>query len=317
MTHANGLRGVLALLLVMAVGPTLAQVPTLQGWTLLMVDDFNGAAGHGPDAAHWTVDLGHHYAGGPLNWGTQEIESYTADPANLALDGLGHLAITPLRDAQGQWTSGRIESKAVFKPAAGHILRIEARIQMPGVTGAAALGYWPAFWALGSSFRTDGAWPGAGEFDVMENVNGLDSVWGILHCGVYPLGPCGEPNGIGSRVPCPNTTCYGEFHTYTFEWDRRTYPEELRWSVDGQPANRVSQTMLPEATWTALTAQDGYFVLLNVAMGGGFSYIMAGGVPTPTATTEPGHPMVVDYVGVWTQGKVAGPRDAKTPASQP
>lgn len=32
-------------------------------------------------------------------------------------------------------------------------------------------------------------WPGVGEFDIMENVNGIDRVWGVLHCGVNPGGP--------------------------------------------------------------------------------------------------------------------------------
>jgi beta-glucanase (GH16 family) len=42
---------------------------------------------------------------------------------------------------------------------------------MPNVTGNAALGYWPAFWALGSPYRGNYQnWPGIGEFDVMENV---------------------------------------------------------------------------------------------------------------------------------------------------
>ena len=69
---------------------------------------------------------------------------------NVSLDGNGNLRITPLRDAAGNWTSGRIETNRTdFQPPAGGKLRVEARIQMPNVTGAAAQGYWPAFWMLG------------------------------------------------------------------------------------------------------------------------------------------------------------------------
>ncbi|RDI35035.1 hypothetical protein [Lentzea flaviverrucosa] len=46
--------------------------------------------------------------------------------------------------ANGEWTSGRIETRrANSKAPAGGVLRIESRLQMPNVTGAAALGYWP------------------------------------------------------------------------------------------------------------------------------------------------------------------------------
>lgn len=281
-----------------------AQVPTPEGegWTLLFADDFNGPANSLPSSVNWRIDTGTQYPNGPAQWGTHEIETYTRNPANLRLDGQGHLLITPQRDRLGNWTSARIETQQdTFKAMPGQVLHIEARIQMPAVTGDAALGYWPAFWALGGNFRQRMNWPQAGEFDIMESVNGLDRVWGILHCGVNPDGPCGEPFGIGSNLPCPNTACTAGFHTYAFEWDRRTAPEELRWMVDGQIVNRVMENQLPPATWQELTQQNGYFIILNVAMGGGFSYAMAGGKPTPTATTEPGHPMVVDYVSVWTR----------------
>ena len=63
---------------------------------------------------------------------------------------------------------------------------------MPNVTGAAALGYWPAFWMLGSPNRADRwSWPGIGEFDIMENVQGLNWSYDVLHCGFW------EPPGTG------------------------------------------------------------------------------------------------------------------------
>jgi hypothetical protein len=278
------------------------QVPAPQGWVLQWSDDFSGAAGTLPSSSRWRFDTGHSYPNGPANWGTSEAESYTDDPRNIHLDGQGHLLIIPLRDATGHWTSARIESvQDNFMAPDGGMLRIESRIQMPNVVGAQALGYWPAFWALGSSYRADMAWPRSGELDIMESVNGLDSVWGILHCGIVPGGPCGEPEGIGSRLPCPHGTCTGAFHTYTFEWNRSITPERMRWFVDGVQINQVTENQLSPSVWHELTAQRGYFVLLDVAMGGGFSFAMAGWRPTPTPTTEPGHAMLVDYVAVWTR----------------
>jgi beta-glucanase (GH16 family) len=287
----------------MGLSPTVfaGSIPASPGWNLEWSDDFSGPAGTPPSSDNWRIDQGHSYPNGPADWGTHEIESYTADPTNLQLDGQGHLVITPLRDANGQWTSGRVETvRDNFTAPDGGALRMEARIQMPDVIGDKALGYWPAFWALGSNFRVDGAWPHAGEFDIMENVNGLDNVWGILHCGIEPGGPCGEPFGIGSHLPCPHEACTVSFHAYTFEWDRSITPERLRWFVDGQLVNQVGENQLPASTWRELTDQRGYFLLLDVAIGGGFSFAMSGR-STPTPATEPGHPMVVDYVAVWTR----------------
>lgn len=288
--------------LITLVAPAWAgNVPTQPGWDLQWSDDFSGAAGSLPSRDNWRFDEGHSYPNGPANWGTSEIERYTADVSNIHLDGQGHLLLIPQRDANGQWTSARIETvRDNFIAPDGGAVRMEARIHMPDVIGPQALGYWPAFWALGSNYRADGAWPHAGEFDIMENVNGLDNVWGILHCGVNPGGPCGEPFGIGSHLPCPHEACTASFHAYTFEWDRSITPERLRWYVDGQLVNQVGENQLPASTWRDLTDQRGYFLILDVAIGGGFSFAMAGR-PTPAPDTAPGHAMVIDYVAVWTR----------------
>lgn len=292
----------LALFTLLLTCAAYAGVPDRPGWTLQFADDFNGAAGSLPSDKVWRFDLGHAYPGGPPHWGTGEIQSYTRDPANIHMDGHGHLLITPLRGPGGEWTSARIEThRDDFKPPAGGVLRMQARIQLPDVSGSAALGYWPAFWALGQNFRRAGEWPQSGEFDIMENVNGINAAWGTLHCGVLPGGPCGEPSGRGERLACEDVTCQKGFHVFAFEWDRSGKKAQLRWYLDGRLYNLVTQNSVPPATWKQITDQGGYFLLLDVAMGGGFSYALAGGVPTPTPATEPGHPMVVDYVAVWTR----------------
>ncbi|MFI6498238.1 glycoside hydrolase family 16 protein [Nonomuraea typhae] len=290
-------------LLTLVVPAAFASVPPPPpGWSLVWADDFNGPAGALPDPGNWIIDTGHSYPGGPANWGTGEIQNYTANPGNVSLDGSGNLRITPL-GANRDWTSARIETRRTdFKPADGSILRIEGRIQMPDVTGQAALGYWPAFWALGAPFRGNyWNWPGIGEFDIMENVNGINSVWGVLHCGVAPGGPCNEFNGLGASRACPGAACQSAFHTYRFEWDRSVTPNQLRWYVDGQQYHTVSQSQFDAATWTGMTGHAGYFILLNVAMGGAFPDGVAG-FATPTAATVSGRPMVVDYVAVWQSG---------------
>jgi len=284
--------------------------PPDSGWTQVWADDFDGSAGSLPSSANWILDTGHGYPGGPGNWGTGEIQNYTTNPANISVDGGGNLRITPLRDGAGNWTSARLETQRTdFKPPSGGVLRIEGRVQMPNVTGNAALGYWPAFWALGSPYRGNyWNWPGIGEFDIMENVNGINSVWGVLHCGVSPGGACNETTGLGNNRACPGSSCQSAFHTYRFEWDQSASPNQLRWYVDGQQFHSVSQNQLPADTWNQMTGHGGYFLLLNLAMGGAFPDGVAGHA-TPVAGTDPGHPMLVDYVAVWTRGGGGGPTD--------
>ena len=122
--------------------PANASAPTPpSGWTQVFLDDFNGSAGTGVSTANWQYDTGTSYPGGAANWGTGEVETMTSSTNNVALDGNGNLLITPRRDASGNWTSGRIETNRTdFQPPAGGKLRVEARIQLPNVTGSSALG---------------------------------------------------------------------------------------------------------------------------------------------------------------------------------
>ncbi|MFD7708775.1 glycoside hydrolase family 16 protein [Streptomyces sp. NPDC059785] len=277
--------------------PASASAPTPpSGWSQVFLDDFNGTAGTGVNTTNWRYDTGHGYPGGPTNWGTGEIENMTSSTDNVALDGNGNLRITPRRDSSGNWTSGRIETNRTdFQPAAGGKLRVEARIQMPNVTGTAARGYWPAFWMLGAPYRGNYQnWPAVGELDIMENVQGLNTVWSTMHCGTNPGGPCNETTGIGGSTACPGSTCQSGFHTYGMEWDRSTSVEEIRFYVDGQNFHTVRANQVDATTWANAT-NHGYFIILNVAMGGGFVDAFGGG---PDSATTPGVPMTVDYVQV-------------------
>jgi beta-glucanase (GH16 family) len=270
--------------------------PPPAGWTQVFVDDFNGAAGSGVNTDNWQYATGTGYPGGPANWGTGEIETMTDSTDNVSLDGNGNLRITPRRDASGNWTSGRIETNRTdFEPPAGGKLRVEGRMQVPNVTGAAAKGYWPAFWMLGEPYRGNYQnWPSVGELDIMENTQGQNTVFATMHCGTSPGGPCNENTGIGSSTPCPGTACTAGFHTYAVEWDRSAGTEEIRFSVDGSNFHTVREDQVDATTWTNAT-DHGFFIILNVAMGGAFPNAHGGG---PDSGTEPGHPLVVDYVEV-------------------
>lgn len=269
--------------------------PAADGWTRLLREDFDGPAGSRPAASRWMYDRGTCYPGCPApQWGTGEIETMTDSTDNVRLDGKGALEIVPtLR--RGRWYSGRIESRrSDFAPPPGGVLRIEASIALPDVTGAAAGGYWPAFWTQGAKVRNGyTGWPATGELDVMESVNGRDAVFGTMHCGKLDGGPCKEPMGLSSsRQKCSG--CRGAFHSYAVEIDTAPGAEEVRWSLDSRVYHRVRASGMDAATWDRALKQ-GQFLILNVAMGGALPSADGADVGP---TTEPGHPMRVAEVSV-------------------
>ncbi|KAL3295415.1 glycosyl hydrolase family 16 [Colletotrichum asianum] len=275
-----------------------AQVPDIAGFSKTWFDDFTGSRGALPSSGNWLIDTGTSYPGGPANWGTGEVQTYTNSPSNVATNGQGNLVITAIKDAKGAWTSARIETKQTFMAPAGKKMRVQASLKLPNL-GGGGIGYWPAFWTLGAAYRGNyWNWPSVGEIDIMENVNNVNRVWAVLHCGTNPGGPCNEPSGLGNNKNCPaNSPCSGVFRTYTVEVDRTKSPEAIRWYVNDQLLHSVTQTQLPAAVW-ANTTQKAHFVLLNMAMGGSFPDAIYGS-KTPIASTVSGGTLEAQYVAVY------------------
>src|SRR5258706_4998511 len=227
-------------------------------WTTVWTDSFTGAAGTGVDTANWIYDTGQGV------WGTGEIETMTNSTANVSQDGASHLKITAIKDGGGAWTSGRIETqRSDFAANAGELLKISAILQQPNVpNGPGGMGYWPAFWTLGSTFRSGGTWPSVGEIDIMENVNARDETSSGLHCGTNPNGVCNEGSGRGSGL----ATCSGcktGYHEYSVVLDRTKTDEELRWYLDGVQTWVVRESMVGVTQWNAAT-HHGFFIIFDL-----------------------------------------------------
>lgn len=126
-----------------------------------------------------------------------------------------------------------------------------------------------------------------------------NTTYGTLHCGSNPGGPCNETTGLGGSRPCAGT-CKTEYHEYAMELDRSGGTEELRRYVDGEQFHSVKETAVDTRTWADAT-HHGHFLLLNLAMGGGFPDGVSG-QRTPTPATQPGGSLSVDYVSVESTG---------------
>jgi hypothetical protein len=137
----------------------------------------------------------------------------------------------------------------------------------------------------------------------MEDINGRSSEFATLHCGVAPGGPCNEYTGLGSGERACNG-CQTGFHTYAMELDRSVSPEQIRWYLDGANFFTVYSNQVDATTWNNAT-HHGFFMILNVAIGGSFPAAFGGG---PTGATQPGVPMIVDYVAAynWSPGGGGG-----------
>ena len=270
--------------------------PPPSGWNTVFSDDFAGAAGSAPSSANWFYDIG-------TGYGTGEKEQTTDSTNNVYLDGNGHLVLKAL-DNGGTWTSARIEStRDDFQAPPGGELEMSASIQQPNPSGG--LGYWPAFWALGSPMRAGGGWPQSGEIDMMEDVNALNEASQTLHDSAnspgHPLIAC---PGAGSG-------CQTGYHTYSVIIDRtNTSAEQMQFLMDGVVESTITEASVGTAAWQA-AIDHGFFIIWDLAMGGNYPDGVSG-TTTPTAATTSGGAMSAAWVAVYEKGGNSTPTGTPT-----
>jgi beta-glucanase (GH16 family) len=243
-------------------------------WGLVWSDEFDGPNGSAVDSSKWSFDIGGN------GWGNNELETYTNRTVNADLEG-GMLVIKALKETftgpdniTRSYTSARLLTKNKFTQAYG---RFEARIKIPY-----GQGIWPAFWMLGDNINTVG-WPSCGEIDIMENIGKEPS---IVHGTFHGPGYSGA-SGITGSYALPNGQKFSnDFHTFAVEWE----PNVMRFYVDGLLYKTRTPADLPAGT--SWVFDHPFFIILNVAVGGGFP-------GNPDATTVFPQQMLVDYVRVY------------------
>ncbi|KAG9233217.1 concanavalin A-like lectin/glucanase domain-containing protein [Amylocarpus encephaloides] len=248
----------------------------ISGFKLIWSDDFSGSS---IDSSKWVT-----YTGTSFN---REQQKYINSPSTCSLTG-SSLLITPRKDSNGAWTSCKIESTPAFAAEPGGQLIVQARFKL-GTPGKQLQGIWPAFWNLGENVRTGTQWPECGEIDTFENINGSPLGQGTIHCGAS----CNDPTGLTQGMNFD----YGTYHTWAHAIDLRSgdwRQQSITWYMDGQAYHvKRGADLGAEGQWRALVGQ-GMYMLLNVAVGGGWPGDAVGDTVTGRDAG-----MEVGYVGVY------------------
>lgn len=250
-------------------------------WVRVWSDEFDGPAGSRIDTTKWRYDVGDGCKEGICGWGNGERETYTDSVENVSLTGDGQLQVVARRAGRSipcyygpcWYTSGKITTRGKMAAQPG---RVEARIKLP--TGQ---GLWAAFWMLGNGWPTS-PWPQCGELDIMEAKGSQPSttssaIHGPGYSGATPF---------AHATSLTNGVFAGEFHTFAIEWDARY----VRFFVDDSAHYMVTRSEIERFGQSRL--DQPYFLVLNLAVGGGFD-----GDPRSDAIFPA--TMLVDYVRVF------------------
>lgn len=238
--------------------------------TLVFSDEFDTA---GPlDTDKWKFETIPPDNG---SWWNGEKQHYT-DRVDNAYVSDGTLKIVAKKEqytfggSTQNYTSARLNSKFNFTYG-----KMDVRAKL-----ATGVGTWPAIWTLGSNFNTAG-WPACGEIDIMEH-------WGHdptkVSSAIHTVACSGvnncPTNKLGEKIVSDYATA---FHIYSMEWT----PEFIKFYLDEQLLYTYNPTPKTADNWPFTQDQ---FIILNVAMGGGWFTI-------DPAFTESA--MEIDYVRVY------------------
>ncbi|XP_065196433.1 beta-glucanase-like [Sycon ciliatum] len=220
----------------------------------------------------WKVVVDENFAGGELNaslW-TGRYSNYTAGHENEAQSYVpgnariqdGKLVISTKKEKflNKNYTSAWIDTSGKFEALYG---RFCVRANLPGKQP----GFWPAHWLMPGRGHEKLCWPGPGEVDIMEMINGDGVVHGSLHYNaMFPeTHQCSSPHMSTTGVlPYLSLDQYNTtFHEYAIEWSS----ESLTYYVDG--VKYVST--YPNDRDKDGVPQVPMYIIINSALGGGWA----------------------------------------------
>jgi beta-glucanase (GH16 family) len=272
------------LLLLSLTSTTTIQAAQPAKGPLLWSDEFDSSSTKiSVNGTKWGIDVG---GGG---WGNVEFQYYTDSLDNVYLQN-GKLHLTALSTTDGQspptFTSGRIKTddRVYFRYGI-----IEARVKVPNVDG----GLWFGFWTLGQTYP-EIPWPYSGELDITEIGAGAAVPTGTVNQRIiggvhYNYKGMNINNVSAVEVGSP---LYQDFHTYALEWT----PEYARMYIDW---GQVHYQPFDDTCLNCTALHDPHFLLLNLAVGGDFTYVQGDPRGPERITAEFPATVQVDYVRVY------------------
>lgn len=252
---------------------TQADVPELEGYTLLWNDEFNDAS--------LNTDIWNYEPHAP-GWTNNELQEYTTSTDNVfTKDGSLIIKAIKTTDATGKdyYTSGKITTQNKRDFTYGKVV-VSAKVPR-------GQGLWPAIWMMPTVQERYGEWPKCGEIDILEVLgNQVDTAYGTIHYG--------EPHAQqqGTYV-LKDSTFADAYHEFSVEWE----PGEMRFYIDGNLYKTVNDWFTAvegeaEKPYPAPFNQP-FFVQLNLAVGGNWP-------GNPDETTDFNNAeFAVDYVRVY------------------
>ena len=193
-------------------------------WNLMFDSEFNGSS---LDTSQWSTGWFGSGITQPVN--SSELQCY--DPAQVSVAD-GDLDLTAIAKAEScggvarSDASGIVTTNGTFSFTYGYM---EARIWLPG---SGSIADWPAFWAGGQN------WPTDGEIDILEGLGGQA-------CAHFH-NPAGGPGA------CASGNFAGGWHTFAADWE----PGSITYYYDG--------TMIWQTT-SGITSAPMYLIL-NLAL---------------------------------------------------
>ena len=214
-----------------------------QNWQMIWSEEFNYTGL--PDSTKWTNEVG--------LIRNNELQYYTKNRIENNWVANGQLKIIGRKESYkgSEYTSASITTDQQFTCTYG---KIEANIKVP-----IGQGMWPAFWMLGSNFKTAG-WPACGEIDILENTGSHPfQIQGTIHGPDYS----GE-NGV-TKIIQAQRPLSEDFNNYAISWNENS----IEWFFNGVSYNKISKTD-PALAGKDWPFNQEFYLIINLAIGGWF-----------------------------------------------
>lgn len=217
-----------------------------QGYNTLVFDDEFNETG-APDSTKWNYEEGY-IRNGEIQYYTKGLNARCEEGCliiearndSVEIDG----SVCPV-------TSASLVTKGLHDWKYGYV---EVRARINGFRGS-----WPAIWMMPATSEY-GEWPRSGEIDIMEHVGyAPENIHFAAHSERY-----NHMRGVQNNHVQPAPEAVGEFHTYALRWT----PASLTWLYDGKECYTLNKE--DKADWTSWPFDKEFYLILNLAVGGGW-----------------------------------------------